>query len=127
VETLPPGTGNVMESERIRKCTINFFLEDDTIMVKEKNSSNSGLPGNEILLEISFNLAVISSFYCQFYFLIVQILIIITGGVLIKRQAIPKNSEENYTASDFNVGIDIVLFAKQFHIVGCDFFTEVRS
>jgi hypothetical protein len=29
---------------RVRRCTINFFLEDGTLLVKEKKESDSGIP-----------------------------------------------------------------------------------
>lgn len=87
------------ESERIRKVTVNYFLEDNTILVKEKRQANSG----------------------------------IVQGVLIKRQKIPKpdstgsilNSTTYYTAKDFNVGLHVNLFAKDIHLINCDFFTKV--
>lgn len=33
-----------IETTRTRRVTINYFLEDNTIMVKEKKAANSGLP-----------------------------------------------------------------------------------
>ncbi len=32
------------EKYRIRRCTIYFYLEDDTIQVNEPNVANSGIP-----------------------------------------------------------------------------------
>lgn len=49
----------------------------------------------------------------------------IPQGVLIKRQKMPKSSTENYTARDFNLGINMTFYGKTFRIVNCDRFTEV--
>ncbi|KAJ3379728.1 EF-hand domain-containing protein 1 [Entophlyctis sp. JEL0112] len=48
----------------------------------------------------------------------------IPQGVLIKRQRLPKNSQEFYLIKDFNVGINITFYGKTFRIVSCDKFTE---
>ncbi|KAJ3101596.1 EF-hand domain-containing protein 1 [Phlyctochytrium bullatum] len=48
----------------------------------------------------------------------------IPQGVLIKRQRLPKNSEDYYTIKDFNVGINLSFYGKTFRIVDCDKFTE---
>jgi len=49
----------------------------------------------------------------------------IPQGVLISRQKIPKSSSEFYTPKDFNIGINVQLYAKTIRIVDCDEFTRV--
>ncbi|KAJ3286632.1 EF-hand domain-containing protein 1 [Borealophlyctis nickersoniae] len=48
----------------------------------------------------------------------------IPQGVLIKRQRMPKNSEEFYSVRDLNLGVDVRFYGKTFRVVGCDGFTE---
>jgi len=51
----------------------------------------------------------------------------IPQGTLIRRHRIPlpaPNDEELYTVQDFNVGKEIVLYSRSFHITGCDKFTH---
>jgi hypothetical protein len=48
----------------------------------------------------------------------------IPQGVLISRQKIPKSSSEFYTPKDFNIGINVQLYAKTIRIVDCDEFTR---
>jgi hypothetical protein len=93
---IEPSAHTAYETERIRKVTVNYFLEDNTILVKEKKNPNSGL----------------------------------VQGVLIKRQKIPKNSndlasKDFYTVKDLNVDTSVVFFAKEIHLIDCDFFTRV--
>uniref|UniRef100_A0A7S4LEL9 EF-hand domain-containing family member C2 n=1 Tax=Eutreptiella gymnastica TaxID=73025 RepID=A0A7S4LEL9_9EUGL len=47
-------------------------------------------------------------------------------GNLVKRHKVPKihGAEEHYTVDDLNVGADIVIYSKTFHIVDCDAFTR---
>jgi len=40
-----------LEQERIRKCIIYYFLEDDTIAVSETKQDNSGIPGQGALIK----------------------------------------------------------------------------
>jgi len=40
-----------LEQERIRKCLIYYFLEDDTIAVSESKQDNSGIPGQGSLIK----------------------------------------------------------------------------
>lgn len=50
----------------------------------------------------------------------------IPQGTLIRRHKIPMpppNDEDCYTVEDFNVGKEIVLYSKSFHLTGCDKFT----
>ncbi|KAI8916230.1 hypothetical protein EDD86DRAFT_222135 [Gorgonomyces haynaldii] len=48
----------------------------------------------------------------------------IPQGVFIKRQKLPKSSNEYYQAKDFNLGINITFYGKTFRIVNCDKFTQ---
>ncbi|XP_047130574.1 EF-hand domain-containing family member C2 isoform X1 [Hydra vulgaris] len=51
----------------------------------------------------------------------------IPQGTLIRRHRIPlppPNSDEFYTVDHFNIGIEIKLYSRLFHITGCDSFTE---
>ncbi|KAJ3122477.1 EF-hand domain-containing protein 1 [Physocladia obscura] len=48
----------------------------------------------------------------------------IPQGVLIKRQRLPKNSQDFYLLKDFNVGINVTFYGKTFRIVSCDKFTQ---
>jgi hypothetical protein len=36
-----------------------------------------------------------------------------------------KGSNELYTERDFNIGVDIFIYGRTYHIVSCDFYTEV--
>ncbi|KAL7752707.1 hypothetical protein RI367_001709 [Sorochytrium milnesiophthora] len=49
----------------------------------------------------------------------------ILQGVLIKRQRLPKNSHEFFTARDLNVGMNVTFYSKTFHLVSCDEYTKV--
>lgn len=42
---------SALEQERIRKCLIYYFLEDDTISVSEPKQDNSGIPGQGTLIK----------------------------------------------------------------------------
>ncbi|KAJ3020680.1 EF-hand domain-containing protein 1 [Thoreauomyces humboldtii] len=48
----------------------------------------------------------------------------IPQGVLIKRQRLPKNSTEFFTARDFNLGQNVTFYGKTFRVVDCDVFTR---
>ncbi len=82
---------SALENYRVRKCVINYYLEDDTIHVTEPKVENSGIP----------------------------------QGVFIKRQTVPKDDWSKFTFRDFNVGIDITLFGRTFHIYSCNEGTRV--
>ncbi len=43
---------------------------------------------------------------------------------MLKRQKVPKNEYEEYSGKDLNIGIDIVLFARTYRLISCDFFTQ---
>jgi len=81
------------EQNRIRKCKIYFYLEDDSLQVIEPKVENSGIP----------------------------------QGTLIRRHRIPlpsPNDEEFYTVDHFNIGKQITIYSRNFHITGCDDFTH---
>lgn len=73
------------EQNRIRKCKIYFYLEDDSLQVIEPKVENSGIP----------------------------------QGTLIRRHRIPLPSpldEEYYTVDHFNIGKQITIYSRNFHI-----------
>ena len=73
------------EKNRIRKCKIYFYLEDDTIQVIERKVENSGIP----------------------------------QGTLIRRHRIPlpaPQDEEFYTVDHFNVGREIKMYSRVYHL-----------
>eukprot|EP01107_Rhizomastix_libera_P007530 TRINITY_DN2246_c0_g1_i1.p1 TRINITY_DN2246_c0_g1~~TRINITY_DN2246_c0_g1_i1.p1 ORF type:complete len:617 (+),score=136.01 TRINITY_DN2246_c0_g1_i1:18-1868(+) len=47
-------------------------------------------------------------------------------GTMVRRHRIPKESDNTlfYTVADLNVGIDITIYAKTFHVTKCDSFTR---
>eukprot|EP00998_Keelungia_sp_KM082_P005588 NODE_189_length_2374_cov_131.883400_g183_i0.p1 GENE.NODE_189_length_2374_cov_131.883400_g183_i0~~NODE_189_length_2374_cov_131.883400_g183_i0.p1 ORF type:complete len:769 (-),score=185.81 NODE_189_length_2374_cov_131.883400_g183_i0:68-2119(-) len=104
---LPAGSGKVLrfyayfregvherpdETERIRKCNLYYFLEDDTMQVTEPKTDNSGLP----------------------------------QGNLVRRQKVPRTlgGRDFYSHNDFDIGKDIEIFGKVFHVHDCDAFTR---
>lgn len=48
----------------------------------------------------------------------------IPQGILIKRQKLPKSSEEFFGIRDFDVGKNVTFYGKTFRIVSCDHFTQ---
>eukprot|EP00993_Chasmostoma_nieuportense_P002007 NODE_283_length_2492_cov_27.446089_g262_i0.p1 GENE.NODE_283_length_2492_cov_27.446089_g262_i0~~NODE_283_length_2492_cov_27.446089_g262_i0.p1 ORF type:complete len:802 (+),score=245.51 NODE_283_length_2492_cov_27.446089_g262_i0:76-2406(+) len=92
------------ETEHLRKVSISFYPCDGTIMVVEHRIPNSGFQ----------------------------------GGTLIKRQKVPlgadninrsqamgrQPSSDFITINDLNVGVDVTMYGKTFHIVDCDHATR---
>eukprot|EP00760_Papus_ankaliazontas_P018499 PhM_4_TR17513/c0_g1_i1/m.51060 len=76
---------SAQERERVRRCIVYYFLEDDTVSVSEVRTDNSGMP----------------------------------QGALIKRHLIP-----GITFEQFNIGYDVSIYGKVFHVTGCDDFTR---
>eukprot|EP01006_Ploeotia_vitrea_P028462 TRINITY_DN61151_c0_g1_i1.p1 TRINITY_DN61151_c0_g1~~TRINITY_DN61151_c0_g1_i1.p1 ORF type:complete len:1088 (-),score=131.03 TRINITY_DN61151_c0_g1_i1:1223-4486(-) len=75
-----------VENIRVRNCVIYFHTEDDTIVVRDTPTHNSGM----------------------------------THGVLIKRHRIPTPDEEDFLKlRDLNVGQEVQMYGKVFHIISC--------
>jgi hypothetical protein len=85
-----------LENFRVRKCSILYYLEDDTIQVIEPKVENSGL----------------------------------LQGNFVKRHKIPKPEFERdghllyYTHADLNIGVEITIYSRTFHIKSADAFTR---
>lgn len=48
-------------------------------------------------------------------------------GKRLKRQRVPKNERgEHYEYKDLNLGIDLVVYVRKYHITNCDEFTMVQ-
>eukprot|EP00906_Rhabdomonas_costata_P024352 RCo035020 len=85
---------SAVEAVRLRRCTVQFFTEDGTAMVREQVLPNSGMD----------------------------------GGVLIRRMRVQLQDYGNRfaEAEDFNVGKELRIYGKLFHIVGCDAATRAH-
>ncbi|KAI9145221.1 hypothetical protein BKA69DRAFT_1108755 [Paraphysoderma sedebokerense] len=86
------------ERYRVRKVSILFYLEDDTIHVIEPRSQNSGIPQGTLIRRH-------------------RIPAVVTE--------LP--SKRFFGLKDFNVGNEITFYGKTFKIVGCDGFTRMLS
>lgn len=85
------------ENYRIRKCTIFFYLEDDSIQVTEHRVKNSGIPQGTLIRR---------------------------HRIPKPNHGQPTETEEFYTSEDFNVGVTIDLYSRMFVITDCDDFTN---
>jgi hypothetical protein len=79
-----------LESYRVRSVRIMFYLADGSVEITENKVSNSGMP----------------------------------AGVFIKRHLIPKDRAEagggNLALDDLKVGENVTVYARTFHICGCN-------
>ena len=88
VESVPESP---IETSRIRKCVVYYYLEDDSVHVAEPKVENSG----------------------------------IQPGVFLKRHRIPKvTAADFYLVKDLNVGVDLTVYGRVFHIYDVDPFTR---
>lgn len=85
------------ENYRIRKCTILFYLEDDSIQVTEHRMKNSGIPQGTLIRR---------------------------HRIAKPRTGKPGENETFYTVEDFNVRNTIDLYSRMFVITDCDSFTR---
>jgi len=83
------------ETYRIRRCTIYYYLEDDSIHVSEPKIENSGIPQGER-----------------------------KGTIFLKRHRIPKNENEFYGVQDLNIGQEVNFYGRVFRLTDCDTFTR---
>ena len=70
---------------------------------------------------------VINSASFQLCILDSRVLFALLLGTLIRRHRVPRPppyDNDFYTVEDFNVGAQITLYSKTFHITGCDTFTQ---
>jgi|UniRef100_A0A7S4D451 Ca2+-binding EF-hand superfamily protein len=95
---LEPIVESAIETVRLRKCVVYFHTEDNTVLVRELPQPNAGM----------------------------------SQGVLIRRHCIPVDPSEK-TGTDnemigvahLNVGVDVTLYGKRFHI--CDVDSNTRN
>jgi hypothetical protein len=84
-----------LETFRIRKCVLYYYLEDDSIHISEPKVDNSGIPQGER-----------------------------KGTIFLKRHKVLKPDGTFYTASDLNVGVLLDLYGRAFLLTDADYFTR---
>lgn len=94
-----------LEAHRVRKITVYYYLEDDTMHVGEPSQENSGMGTRTD---------------------------VVTGknhpGVIIRRHRVPREDGEGdqgyFTPADLAVGKSITIYGKTFQLIDCDEFTR---
>jgi len=84
-----------LENYRIRKCTLYYYLEDDSMHVSEPKVENSGIPQGER-----------------------------KGTVFLKRHRVPKPDGGFYGVADLQVGQEIDLYSRVLQVTDADGFTR---
>jgi len=84
-----------LENYRIRKCTLYYYLEDDSMHVSEPKVENSGIPQGER-----------------------------KGTVFLKRHRVPKPDGGFYGVTDLKVGMEIDLYSRVLMVTDADGFTR---
>jgi len=81
-----------LETQRIRRVTLHYYMEDGTMDVHEARQSNSGIPQG----------------------------IMIHRHQVMKPRKTPYDPEELYTEADFGIGEKIEIYSKVFKLVDCN-------
>lgn len=110
-------TESAEEQYRIRRVTILYYLQDDTLEVTEPKQENSGIlqvkpmraPDADCTHLDRDPSAPTTSIACY-----------VPQGTFIKRHRIPRKDGAPYKAADLVVGTEVVMYGRTFYIVGID-------
>eukprot|EP01112_Ceratiomyxa_fruticulosa_P012055 TRINITY_DN331_c0_g1_i2.p1 TRINITY_DN331_c0_g1~~TRINITY_DN331_c0_g1_i2.p1 ORF type:complete len:632 (+),score=147.75 TRINITY_DN331_c0_g1_i2:262-2157(+) len=95
-----------IERERIRRCDLCFFLDDDTIQIAEEKQINSGISQGVLLRRQKVPKTTTNL------------------GTTAKFVTATPNLDDHYVAKDLNIGEQLQAFGRAYNMIDCDHFTR---
>jgi hypothetical protein len=96
---------SAVETKRIMKCQINFFVEDETIEIIQIKQQNSGIPQGVFLRRSKIERPITKSKF---------------GGDLGTNKETEPHIQKYYEVHDLKIGNVLDIYCHKFHIVDCN-------